>query len=65
MKVAIAYYFRHQGNTKKLLDAIKELADVKLINVLECKEADLSDYDAREFFRGIIDNSSKQSAHRI
>lgn len=38
MKVAIAYYSRHHGNTKKLLDAIKELNDVKLINVAECKK---------------------------
>lgn len=42
MKVAIAYYSQHHGNTKKLLDAIKDLADVELINVVECKKADLS-----------------------
>ncbi len=38
MKVAIVYYSQHHGNTKKLLDAIKELYDVKLINVVECKK---------------------------
>ena len=45
MKVAIVYYSQHHGNTKKLLDAIKDLGDIKLINAVECKEADLSDYD--------------------
>ncbi len=34
MKVAIAYYSQHHGNTKKLLDAIKDLGDIKLINVV-------------------------------
>jgi len=53
MKVAIAYYSQHHGNTKKLLDAIKELGDVRLINVVECKEADLSDYDLIGFASGI------------
>lgn len=45
MKVAIAYYSEHHGNTKKLLDAIKEVGDVTLFNVVEIKEADLNDYD--------------------
>lgn len=53
MKVAIAYYSQHHGNTKKLLDAIKELGDIKLINVVECKEADLSEYDLVGFASGI------------
>ena len=52
MKVAIAYYSQHHGNTKKLLDAIKTLGDVTLINVVECKEADLSDYDIIGFASG-------------
>ncbi len=52
MKVAIAYYSQHHGNTKKLLDAIKELGDVELINVVECKEANLSDYDVIGFASG-------------
>jgi flavodoxin len=38
---------------KKLLDAIKELGDIELINVLECKEADLSGYDVIGFASGI------------
>ena len=53
MKVAIAYYSRHHGNTKKLLDAIKKMGDVKLIDVTECREADLSAYDAIGFASGI------------
>jgi len=53
MKVAIAYYSRHHGNTKKILDAIKEQGDVKLIDVTECKEADLSRYDLIGFASGI------------
>ncbi len=64
MKVAIAYYSQHHGNTKKLLDAIKEfgdtvkeLHDVKLINVVECKEADLSDYDIIGFASGTYFNN--------
>lgn len=53
MKAAIAYYSRHHGNTKKLLDAIKKRGDVKLIDVTECREADLSAYDAIGFASGI------------
>jgi len=52
VKVAIAYYSQHHGNTKKLLDAIKELGDVDLINVAECKEEDLSAYDVIGFASG-------------
>ena len=53
MKVAIAYYSQHHGNTKKLLDAIKDSGDVELINVVECKNEDLSDYDIIGFASGI------------
>ena len=56
MKVAIAYYSQHHGNTKKLLDAIKDLGDIKLIKVVECKETDLSDYDIIGFASGIYFN---------
>jgi len=52
MKVAIVYYSQHHGNTKKLLDAIKELYNVKLINVVECKKEDLSNYDVIGFASG-------------
>jgi len=53
MKVAIAYYSKHHGNTKKLLDAIKNLGHIELINVDKCKKADLSDYDIIGFASGI------------
>ncbi len=53
MKAAIVYYSQHHGNTKKLLDAIKELYDAELINVVECKKKDLSDYDVIGFASGI------------
>jgi len=53
MKVVIAYYSQHHGNTKKLLDAIKELHDIELINVVESKSADLSEYDIIGFASGI------------
>ncbi|NLP04302.1 MAG: flavodoxin [Fibrobacter sp.] len=52
MKVAIAYYSQHHGNTKKLLDAIKEKYDITLINVVESKVADLSGYDLTGFASG-------------
>ena len=52
MKIAISYYSRHHGNTKKLLNAIKELVNIRLIDVVECKEADLSDYDIIGFASG-------------
>ncbi|NLM52505.1 MAG: flavodoxin [Firmicutes bacterium] len=52
MKVAIVYYSQHHGNTKKVLDAIKELGDVKLINVDECEKADLKAYDLIGFASG-------------
>jgi flavodoxin len=53
MKVAIAYYSRHHGNTKKLLGAIKQLGDIKLIDVVECRETDLAEYDMIGFASGI------------
>jgi len=60
MKVAIAYCSRHHGNTKKLLDAIKESCDTELIDVTQYKEADLSGYDIIGFASGIyFSNFSK------
>ena len=53
MKVVIAYCSQHHGNTKKLLNAIQELADVKLISAVECKETNLSEYDLIGFASGI------------
>ncbi len=52
-KNAIVYYSQHHGNTKKLLDAIKEYdPEVTLINVLDKHEVDLSGYDRIGFASG-------------
>ena len=53
MKTAIAYYSKHHGNTKKLLDAIANEKEVDLIDVTETEEADLSGYDRIGFASGI------------
>ena len=53
MKIAIAYYSQHHGNTKKLLDAIAAQEEVTLIDVLENKDADLTGYDRIGFASGI------------
>ena len=53
MKTVIAYYSKHHGNTKKLLDAIAAVDDVKLIDVTVIKTADLSRYDRIGFASGI------------
>ncbi|MCR5403392.1 MAG: flavodoxin [Butyrivibrio sp.] len=53
-KIAIAYYSRHHGNTKKLLDAIKESdPSVVLIDVTEKHEVDLTKFDIIGFASGI------------
>ena len=53
-KTAIAYYSQHHGNTKKLLDALKEYDPaLELIDVTEKHEADLSVYDRIGFASGI------------
>lgn len=53
MKTAIAYYSKHHGNTKKLLDAIATKHDVTLIDVIAQPDADLSGYDRIGFASGI------------
>jgi len=58
MKTAIAYYSRHHGNTKKLLDAIKAAdPSVVLIDVAAASDADLSSYDRIGFASGIYYSS--------
>ncbi|HHW11307.1 MAG TPA: flavodoxin [Firmicutes bacterium] len=51
-KAAIAYFSRHHGNTKKLLDAIKDSADIELIDVVEHDKADLTGYGIIGFASG-------------
>ena len=54
MSTAIVYYSQHHGNTKKLLDAIKEYdPDVKLIDTTKTKVEDLSPYDRIGIASGI------------
>ena len=57
MRTAIIYYSKHHGNTRKLLDAIAEKADVTLIDVTEQPEADLSGYDRIGMASGIYYSS--------
>lgn len=53
MKIAIVYVSYHHGNTRKVLDAMCEAADIDLLKVSEAKKADLSAYDAIGFASGI------------
>ena len=54
MKTAIVYYSAHHGNTKKLLDAIKEQqSDVSLIEASGGTQTDLSAYDLIGFASGV------------
>lgn len=61
MKVAIIFYSSHHGNTKKVLEAIKDLGDVTLFDVLECGDVDLSGYDIIGFASGIYFNNFHKS----
>ena len=53
MKTAIVYYSSHHGNTKKLVEAIAQERDVKLIDASAVKNADLSGYELIGFASGI------------
>lgn len=54
MKTAIVYVSTHHQNTKKLLDAIKEnYPEVVLIDCIQEKNVELSDYDRIGFASGI------------
>ena len=54
MSTAIAVYSKHHGNTRKLVDAIKNAyPDIKVIDVTENKIAELSKYDAIGVASGI------------
>ena len=53
MKIAIVYYSKHHGNTKKLLDAIVAENEVTLIDVTQTPEANLTSYDLIGFASGI------------
>lgn len=53
MKTIIVYMSSHHGNTKKLAEAIAEGKEIKLVNILEHPEFDLSDYDRIGIASGI------------
>lgn len=55
MKIAIIYYSKHHGNTKKLLDAIKSSSsdEITLIDATKTPSADLNEYDMLGFASGI------------
>lgn len=53
MKTAIIYYSKHQGNTKKLVDALTEDHEITTIDAVNVKSADLSGYDMIGFASGI------------
>ncbi|MCD7904623.1 MAG: hypothetical protein LUG24_03415 [Clostridiales bacterium] len=53
MKTAVIYYSKHHGNTKKLLDEIKKVGDVTLIDASAEKAASLYGYDLIGFASGI------------
>lgn len=54
MSTAIAVYSKHHGNTRKLVDAIKNAySDIKVIDVTENRVAELSTYDAIGVASGI------------
>ena len=54
MPTAIIYYSKHHGNTKKLVDAIKEAhPEVKTIDITENRIEDLSQYDRIGIASGI------------
>ncbi len=54
MKTVIVYHSQHHGNTKKLLDAIKEsFSDVKLVDITISQIENLKEYDRIGIASGI------------
>lgn len=66
MKIAVVYYSKHHGNTKKLLDAIEAAGhDLALINAAEVTHADLAPYDVIGFASGIYYSKFHKSVLRL
>lgn len=57
MRVAIVYFSKHHGNTKRLLDAIASKFEVMLIDVTENTPVDLESFDCVGFASGIYFSS--------
>lgn len=53
MKIAICYYSRHHGNTRKVLEAMAREADVDLIDVTARRAVRLDGFDCVGFASGI------------
>lgn len=53
MKTVILYASYHHGNTKKIVEAMREVADVDTIDVLKHKDIDISGYDLVGIASGI------------
>lgn len=53
MNIAVIYYSRHHGNTRKVLDAMAAHLPMTLIDASQTTEADLSQYDLIGFASGI------------
>lgn len=53
MKIAVIYVSYHHGNTKRVLDAMGEAADMDLLTVSQAKAADFSGYDVIGFASGV------------
>ncbi|GAA0702296.1 hypothetical protein GCM10008904_08800 [Paraclostridium ghonii] len=53
MKIAIVYSSVHHGNTKKVLEAVKQEIDVDLIQVQEVDRRKLDEYDVIGLASGI------------
>lgn len=52
-KIVILYYSQHHGNTKKILDAIKEKNEVDIFPIEDQSKLDLQMYDKVGFASGI------------
>lgn len=55
MKTVIIYYSKHHGNTKKLLDAIKEASrdEILLVEAASAEKVNLAEFDRIGFASGI------------
>ncbi len=52
-KIAIIYVSIHRGNTKKIVDVMKEALDADIYSVTEARTVDFSDYDLLGIASGI------------
>lgn len=61
MKSVIITASVHHGNTRKVVDAIAKECDVEVVDALETKEMDLSEYDVIGFASGIYGGKFHQT----